>query len=134
MCPGICIHRYSYFQDICPYRLPIGTPPIPLRELSKGPTVRAHTVGSSSTITQLPKRENKVQKSRKEKLHDDFVNALCIRTQLQAPQCTLQLISCKIGVLNHVKVTGFSCIPIGRSSHSDICLDAPYPLRSSAPS
>ena len=33
-------------QDMCPYRLPIGTSPTPLRKLSKGPTVLAHRVGN----------------------------------------------------------------------------------------
>ena len=73
--------------------------------------MRAHAV-DSSTITQLPKSENKAQKSRKQKLRDGLFNALCIRVQLQAMHSPIDVMQ---NWKNYVNVTGFSCIPIGRS-------------------
>ena len=94
-CTGICVHRYSYFQDMCPYRLPISTPPTPLRKLSKGPTVPAHPVenppGSGA------RKAQKCQKKPEKNVARCFFCALCIYMPFRAPQCTLQLISCEIG-------------------------------------
>jgi hypothetical protein len=52
---------------MCPYRLPIGTSPTPLRKLSKGPTVLAHRVENPPESG-----ARKAEKCKKKMLRDVF--------------------------------------------------------------
>ena len=86
-CTGICVHRYSYFQDMCPYRLPISTSPTPLRKLSKGPTVPAHPVENPPESG--ARKTEKCQKKTKKMLRDVLLVLYAFTCHFEHPNALL---------------------------------------------
>jgi hypothetical protein len=90
---------------MCPYRLPIGTSPTPLRKLSKGPTVPAHPVGNfpESGARKAEKCQKKTRKRSSTMFFLCFMHLHAISsTPMHFPIDSMR------NWKNHVKVTGFS--------------------------
>ena len=104
---------------MCPYRLPIGTSPTPLRKLSKGPTVLAHHV-ENPPESGARKAEKCKKKTGKKCCAVFFLCFMYLHaissTPMHSPSDLMR------NRKNHVKVAGLSSIPFGWPYNQHISL------------